>query len=105
MSTPTPDYTNEAQQRIIRVILAMFGEVVHGLTPGALAKAVDCSAAVMTRDLFNLAKAGIAERDESSGCWRLTPRLPQQTIKVWAAIDQAERRLQEAKQRFTRNPD
>jgi DNA-binding IclR family transcriptional regulator len=101
MSERVTDYTNEAQQRLLKVVLALFGDVVHGMTPGALAKAVDCSAAVMTRDLFNLEKAGIAARDESTGAWRLTPRLPQQAIKVWTAIDRAERRINEAKQRYT----
>jgi hypothetical protein len=37
--------------------------------------------------------------------WRLTPRLPQQAIKVWTAIDRAERRIEESKNRFSRNPD
>ncbi len=98
-------YRNEAQQRLVKVILLMFGHVVHGLPPSVIAREVGCSAAVMTRDLANLLEAGIAERDEATGHWRLTARLPQQTIKVWADIDRADRRLQEAKNRFTRNPD
>lgn len=100
-----PNYTNAAQQRLIKVILALFGNVVQGITPSALARSVGCNPAVMTRDLANLAEAGIAERVEATGAWRLTPRLPQQTIKVWTAIDRAERELQEAKNRFNRNPD
>lgn len=94
-------YTNDAQQRLIKVILVLFADVVHGFPPGAIAKEVGCSAAVMTRDLANLREAGIADRDESTGHWRLTPRLPQQAIKVWTAIDAAERRAAEAKQRYT----
>ena len=98
-------YTNDAQQRLIKVLLTLFGHVVHGLPPSAIAREVGCSAAVMTRDLANLSLAGIAEREEATGHWRLTPRLPQQAIKVWNAIDAAERRLAEAKNRFNRNPD
>jgi len=98
-------YRNDAQQRILKIVIVMFGEVVNGLTPSAIAREVKCSPAVMTRDLANLREAGIADKDETTGCWRLTPRLPQQTIKVWASIDAAEKRLQEAKNRFTRNPD
>ena len=101
----TTDYTNDAQQRILKIVLVLFGHVINGLTPSAIAREVQCSAAVMTRDLANLKEAGIAEKDETTGSWRLTPRLPQQTIKVWAAIDAAEKRLQEAKNRFNRNPD
>jgi DNA-binding IclR family transcriptional regulator len=97
------DYTNDAQQRILKVVLALFGDVVQGVQPTALARAVGCSAPQITRDLDNLATAGLAERDESTGLWRLTPRLPQQAIKVWTAIDRAERRVEESKNRFTRN--
>lgn len=99
------DYTNAAQQRILQVTLVLFGDVVAGYSPATLAKAVSCAASVITRDLDNLRTAGMAERDESSGHWRLTPRLPQQAIKVWSAIDKAERRLEESKNRFSRNPD
>jgi len=101
----TTDYTNDAQQRLVKIILLMFSHVVNGLPPSVIAREVGCSASVMTRDLQNLQTACIADKDEVTGNWRLTPRLPQQTIKVWADIDRAERRLQEAKNRFTRNPD
>lgn len=98
-------YTNAAQQRLIQVVLTLFGDVVNGLAPGAIARSVNASAAAITRDLDNLATAGIAERDEDTGFWRLTPRLPQQAIKVWTAIDRAEQRLAESRQRFSRSPD
>lgn len=99
------DYTNAAQQRLLRLLLALFGDVVQGFAPATLAKAVHCSASVITRDLDNLRTAGLAERDEATGLWRLTPRLPQQAIKVWTAIDQAEQRLAQARHRFSRLPD
>ena len=100
----TTDYTNAAQQRLLKAVLALFGDVVNGYTPSALARAVGCSPQVITRDLDNLKTAGIAERDEETGHWRLTPRLPQQAIKVFNAIDKSARRLDEARSRFTRNP-
>lgn len=103
--TRATDYTNDAQQRLCRLVVALFGDVVNGYPPAALAKAVDCSASTITRDLDNLRTAGWAERDEATGTWRLTPRLPQQAIKVFAAIDATQRRVDEARNRFTRNPD
>lgn len=102
MSKP---YTNTGQQRIIKVLLALFGDAVNGYSPAVLVSATRISASNITRDLANLIEAGVAERVEETGNYRLTPRLPQQAIKVFAAIDHAERRVQEAKQRFTRNPD
>ncbi len=99
------DYTNEAQQRLMRVVIALFGDVIAGYAPSVLSKAMDCSQSVITRDLDNLRTAGWAERDEGTGHWRLTPRVPQQAIKVFNSIDTAQRRVDEARNRFTRNPD
>lgn len=99
------DYTNDAQQRVLRLTLALFGDVVGGYPPAALAKTLAVSASVITRDLDNLKTAGLAEREEATGHWRLTPRLPQQAIKIFNAIDTAQRRVDEARNRFTRNPD
>jgi DNA-binding IclR family transcriptional regulator len=98
-------YRNEAQQRLLRVVMVLFGHVVNGLAPSAIAREVSCSNAVMTRDLANLSLAGLVEKDEATGHYRLTPRLPQQCFKVLAEIDRADRRLAEVKNRFTRNPD
>lgn len=96
-------YTNDAQQRLVKLVLVMFGDVVNGYLPSELAKAVGASPGTMTRDLDNLETAGIARPDEETGRWRLTPRLPQQAIKVFNAIDAADQRVQEARNRFTRN--
>lgn len=98
-------YTNDAQQRLIKLLMVLFGDVVNGYAPAALAKLVGCAPSAITRDLDNLATAGLAERDETTGQWRLTPRMPQQALKALASIDRAERRVDEARQRFTRNPD
>lgn len=99
------DYTNAAQQRILQLQFTLFCDVVHGYPPSKLAEVLKVSASAITRDLDNLRTAGIAERDEATGNWRLTPRLPQQSIKVFNAIDAAQRRVDEARNRFTRNPD
>lgn len=99
------DYTNEAQQRILRLVLTLFGDAVNGYPPSRLAEMVKASAPVITRDLDNLRTAGLAERNEGTGHWLLTPRMPQQAIKVFNAIDTAQRRVDEARNRFTRNPD
>lgn len=103
--TRATDYTNAAQQRILQLQLALFTDVVNGLPPSRLAELLRVSASATTRDLDNLRTAGLAERDEATGHWRLTPRLPQQAIKVFNSIDAAQRRVDEARNRFTRNPD
>ena len=99
------DYTNAGQQRILQLVLTLFGDVVNGYPPSKLAELLGVSASVITRDLDNLRTAGLAERNEATGHWWLTPRLPQQAIKVFNAIDAAARRVDEARNRYTRNPD
>lgn len=99
------DYTNAAQQRLLRVVMVLFGDVVFGVSPSALAKEIGCAQSVITRDLDNLRTSGFAEKDESTGHWRLTPRLPQQAIKALNSIDRAARKVDEARNRYTRNPD
>ncbi|KEH06918.1 IclR family transcriptional regulator [Delftia sp. DT-2] len=103
--TRATDYTNAAQQRILQLTLALFGDVVHGYPPSKLADLLRQPASTITKDLDNLRSAGLAERNEATGHWRLSPRLPQQTIKVFNAIDAASRRVEEARNRYTRNPD
>ena len=99
------DYTNAAQQRILRLILAMFGDVVHGYTPGQLCQITGHKPDAMTRDLANLVIAGLAARDEDNGRYWLTARLPQQAVKVHAAIGRAEARLAETRSAIHRNND
>ncbi len=103
--TRATDYTNAAQQRILQLTLALFSDVVHGYPPSRLAEMLGATPPQITRDLDNLRTQGLAERDDATGNWRLTPRLPQQSIKVFSAIDAAQRRVDEARNRFTRNPD
>lgn len=104
MSSAT-DYTNAAQQRILQLQLVLFSDVVHGYLPSKLAELLQQPASTITKDLANLRIAGLAERNEATGHWRLTPRLPQQSIKVYAAINAAVRHAEETRNRYTRNPD
>lgn len=94
-------YTNDAQQRILSILMHMCNDVVRGYTPGAIARAFEVSGATATRDLDNLRTAGLAEVDEL-GTWRITPRMAQQALKVMTSLDRAEQKLAETRQRFTR---
>lgn len=98
------DYTNSSQQRILRLVLALFGDVVNGYTPGQLCQSTGHKPDSMTRDLANLITAGLVVRDED-GRFRLSPRLPQQAVKVYAALGRAETRLSETKAAIHRNTD
>lgn len=98
------DHTNGAQQRLIKLILALFGDVVNGYLPSQLISKTGASASQTTRDLANLVSAGLAQRDDE-GRYCLTARLPQQAVKVYAALGRAETRLAETKAAIHRNSD
>lgn len=97
-------YESPCQQRILRVLMFLFGHEVSGLAPGELAKALQITASDATRDLANMKYAGLAEQIQDSGRWRLTPRLPQRALAMLNEIDRAESRTAEVRQRFTRKP-
>lgn len=96
------DYTNEGQQRILRLVSLLAGNEVHGLPPSEIAKLQSCSAPMVTRDLDNLRTAGFAEQVPETGRWRLSPQVVQIAIKHMAALDRAQQRLTETVNRYSR---
>ena len=97
------DHTNESQQRGFRTLLALFGHEIDGLSPGQIARLVGCPPSSTTRDLFNLVKAGLAEQLPHNGNYRISPLIGQKALAILTALDQAERRAAETRQRFSRN--
>jgi DNA-binding IclR family transcriptional regulator len=99
----TAPYTNAAQQRILSLVLHLFGDVVNGYAPGALAKALETTPSNVTRDLANLATAGLAEKVPATGHWRLSSRLPNQAAKVYAQVAARAREAEALSQQFSRH--
>ncbi|HET8898768.1 MAG TPA: helix-turn-helix domain-containing protein [Rhodanobacteraceae bacterium] len=104
MSAVNPMYINAAQQRILKMLQRLAGHEIEGIAPAELATALRTSKSNVTRDLANLAEAGLAESMEPTGRWRLTPRVVQISLAAANAFSRAEDRLTEARSRFTRNP-
>ena len=99
-------YTNKSQQRLLKVIIVLFSDVVRGVSAHQIRKETGCSAAAAHRDLCNLQEAGWAVQDETSGTWRIAPRIGQQAIKIFNAIERSQRMVDEARRRYTNtNPD
>lgn len=96
-------YTNEAQQRLLRVVMLLGEDVVVGLAPAQIAKALNVPASYVTRDLENLKTAGWAIQQEETGRWLLGAKPGSLGVKVLASIDRAQRKVDEARNRFTRN--
>lgn len=97
-------YESSSQQRILKVLMAMFGHEVAGIAPGELAKLAEITPQEATRDLANLRIAGLAEQLADTGRWRLTARLPQKALVMLNEINRAAERIKETQQRYTRNP-
>lgn len=102
MSQDFSKYAHEGQQRLLKLITLLAGHELTGAMPGDLARAQDCSPSLTTRDLSNLALAGFAEHVPETGRWRLSPQMVQIALKHMAALDQAERRLAEVRNRYSR---
>lgn len=95
-------YTNDAQQRLLRVVMLLGEDVVVGFAPAQIAKALNVPAPYVTRDLENLQTAGWAVQQEETGRWLLGAKPGALGVKVMASIDRAARKVDEARNRFTR---
>lgn len=97
----TDRYINAAQQRILSMLLRLAGHEIEGLAPSELATALRTSASNVTRDLANLREAGYAEKLDNER-WRLTPHIVQISLAAGRAFTDAQDRLNETRQRFSR---
>lgn len=104
MSDRKTDYTNEAQQRLCKVILLLAGNEFNGLAPSEIAKALGTNPSNVTRDLDNLRTAGLAEELPDTGRWRLGPRLIQIALAFSSHVSRMSDRLGELQQRYSRLP-
>ena len=96
------DYTNAAQQRILQLQLALFGDVVHGYPPSKLAELLNVSASAITRDLDNLRTAGWAELTPKGDRWRLTPHVIQISLRYATALNAGAQQWRDVQQRYGR---
>jgi DNA-binding IclR family transcriptional regulator len=103
MSASDGKYTNDAQQRILKVVMLLGEDVVTGLAPTQIAKELDVPAPYITRDLENLKTAGWAFQQEETGRWLLGTKPGALGVKVMHSIDRAQRKVDEVRNRFTRN--
>jgi len=98
----THKYENAAQQRVLKTMLALFGHEVDGLNPSQIAKAVGTTSSNVTRDIYNLIEAGVAEKLAHNDNIRITPRVGQRAIAILNNLSAASQRLEDTKNRFTR---
>lgn len=105
MSENPAKYESGSQQRILRALTALAGHEVDGLTVSQLATALRTSPSNALRDLANLRVSGLAEEVPGlEGRWRLGPKLIQIALAHLRHVDQAQKRLDEVQQRYSRTP-
>lgn len=101
-ATP-PTYTNDAQQRLMSLVIALAGHELHGLAPADIIRLTGHTAAQVTRDMANLEQVEWAERIAATGRWRLGPAVVRIGVKYAVAADQAMSRIQQMHQRYSAN--
>jgi DNA-binding IclR family transcriptional regulator len=100
------DAGNQPTRRALRLLFLLQGHVVEGLRLKPLAEALQATPSTVLRDLEVLADEGIAERIPGrEEYWRLTPRLIQLARAHEQEMARWRQRLDEAEQRYSRNPN
>lgn len=89
----------------VRVLFALAGHEVDGLSPSELAQAARISASDATRFRKDLTELGLVEEVPGiNGRYRLSPKLVQIARAHDAGIERSRSRLDETLQRYSRNP-
>jgi DNA-binding IclR family transcriptional regulator len=97
-------YHCASQQRILKVLLCLFGHEIDGLTPGQVAKLAGITPANATRDLWNLQEAGLVERLPGGDAVRISPKLGRKALATVHAFDRAQRSLTDLANRYINQP-
>ncbi len=95
-------YDNASQQRGFALAFLLAGHELQGLSPSDIAKALKVNPPLITRDLHNLTQVGAVEKIETTGRYRLGPRLVRVALAHLAAMDEAEKQLAHIKNKYSR---
>lgn len=94
---------NNAQQRVLRILLVIAGNEGEGVAQSAVARAIKASDSRAFNDLRNLAEAGFAEK-LANGNWRLAPKLVQIALAHQRGLARLKAMAEEIEQRYSRQP-
>ena len=95
---------SEAVDRALRVIEALSGNAVNGMSPGDIARSAKATPAQVTRLLAQLIRRGVVETSRTEGRYRLGPAIVQLARAHEIDLARAERELAEMRQRYSRTP-
>ncbi|GBL46239.1 transcriptional regulator, IclR family [Sulfuriferula multivorans] len=100
-----PKYSVGAAVKVLKVMDCLFGHEADGLANKDIAERARISPSDVTRYMSTLEEFGYAERIPVTGRWRISPRLGQKAMQVLANMDSTHRRIDETKNRLTREPN
>lgn len=95
--------TIESALKVLKVLEALSGYAVTGVSNTALAKALGTSPASITHAIDTITEMGWVRKDEASGHFHPTPRMGQVFMRVLSDIAKAEQQVADLKTSFTRN--
>ena len=87
--------------KLLRVVEAIAGYAVTGISNKTLAAGLELDAAFITRAMQTLIEIGWARKDESSGLFHPTPRMGQVFVRVLNDFAKAERQREDLKAAFS----
>jgi DNA-binding IclR family transcriptional regulator len=102
--TRATNYTNAAQQRVLRLIDLLAGHELQGLTPTEIGRALGSAAPLVTRDLDNLRTAGWAELHPGGKTWRLAPHAIQISLRYAAGLQMGAQNQRDTQRRYGTPP-
>jgi DNA-binding IclR family transcriptional regulator len=86
-------------------LFRLAGHEVEGLRPGEIARATGFNPATVTRDLRAMRAQGVVENVPGmEDRWRLGPKLIQVAMSHMQGLERTSGRLNEVKQRYSREP-
>lgn len=101
----TPDKNTVASAlKVLTVLRVLERNFAHGFSMGELAKETGFNPSDITRFVATLEEAGCAERIPETNRIRYSHRMAQVAIHIMLSLDEAERRINEARQRLMRTP-
>lgn len=90
---------SSTQLRGYETLKALFGHEINGISCQALADSFGANKAAVLRDLQTLEAAGLAEQLPNK-CWRVSPLMGREAVKIFNSVQTAQRRMDETLRRF-----
>jgi DNA-binding IclR family transcriptional regulator len=88
--------------KVLAVLDVLMRNFAHGFSSTQLAKETGYSASDITRYVNTLESNGFAERIQETGRIRVSHRMARYAVQIMNSLDEAERRIQESRNRLTR---